>query len=63
MTDHVSRLAVLEMADGICALCGEDVDPSRFEVDHIIPLVSGGWHGYDNVQLAHPFCNRRKGGR
>jgi 5-methylcytosine-specific restriction endonuclease McrA len=56
--ERVERLVVLEAADGICAVCGEDVDPAHFELDHIIPLAEGGWHGYDNVQLAHPACNR-----
>lgn len=60
--ESVSRLAVLEANDGVCAICGRDVDPTRFHVDHILPLSAGGWHGYDNVQLAHPFCNISKGG-
>jgi len=61
--EPVARLAVLEMGDGVCALCGGDVDPRHFHVDHILPLVAGGWHAYDNVQLAHPSCNIGKGGR
>jgi 5-methylcytosine-specific restriction endonuclease McrA len=46
--------------DGIC---GGDVDPLRFEVDHIVPISQGGDHSYPNVQAAHPRCNKIKGAR
>lgn len=60
---HIDRLVVLEMDDGICGICGEDVDPFRYEVDHIIPLARGGEYSYANVQAAHPLCNQRKNRR
>lgn len=53
-------LVVLEMDDGICGICGEDVDPERFDIDHVIPLSKGGEHSYANVQVAHRSCNSRK---
>lgn len=59
--EDVSRLVVLELSDGACAICGGDLDPAAFHVDHILPLSAGGWHGYDNVQAAHPLCNVQKG--
>jgi 5-methylcytosine-specific restriction endonuclease McrA len=58
--EEVSALGVLELSDGICGICGDDVDPTKFEVDHIIPVSRGGEHSYANVQAAHPSCNRRK---
>lgn len=58
--EAVARLVVLELNDGLCGLCGRDVDPANFHIDHILPLSAGGWHGYDNVQVAHPLCNLRK---
>lgn len=58
--ERVHRLLVLEMSDGMCGICGEDVDPTNFAVDHIVSLSKGGWHGYDNVQAAHPRCNAAK---
>jgi 5-methylcytosine-specific restriction endonuclease McrA len=58
--EHVHPLVVLEMDDGVCGICGEDVDPFNFEVDHIIPLIKGGEHSYANTQLAHKSCNSRK---
>jgi 5-methylcytosine-specific restriction endonuclease McrA len=48
---------------GLCGLCGDPVDPSRFHIDHVRPLACGGTHTYGNVQLAHPACNLRKGAR
>jgi 5-methylcytosine-specific restriction endonuclease McrA len=57
----VDPLVVLERDDGLCGICGDDVDPMRFHVDHIVPLARGGEHTYANVQTAHPTCNVRKG--
>lgn len=62
------RARVLAAYD-TCALCGLPVDKNlppvhdgAPEVDEIIPVSLGGnplrW---DNVQLAHRLCNRRKG--
>lgn len=59
----VDPLVVLERGDGECGICGEDVDPSSFDVDHIVPLSRGGLHNYENTQPAHVTCNRAKGNR
>jgi 5-methylcytosine-specific restriction endonuclease McrA len=59
--EDVNPLVVLERADGVCGVCGGDVDPLRFDVDHIVPLARGGEHSYRNTQPAHPSCNYRKG--
>lgn len=32
----------------------------NFHVDHVIPLIRGGRHNYENVQTAHPYCNIAK---
>lgn len=61
--EDVAKLVVLELHDGVCGICGDDVDPGSFHLDHIIPLSAGGWHGYDNVQPSHPACNLSKGSR
>jgi 5-methylcytosine-specific restriction endonuclease McrA len=58
--EHVDPLVVLELDDGACGICGDDVDSDRFEVDHVIPIAHGGEHSYANTQTAHPACNRRK---
>lgn len=59
--EYVDSLVLLELHDGVCGICGEDVDPLAFEVDHVVPLARGGAHSYANTQPAHPVCNRRKG--
>jgi 5-methylcytosine-specific restriction endonuclease McrA len=61
--EDVNPLVVLERHDGICGICGDDVDPLRFDVDHIVPLARGGEHSYRNTQPAHPSCNYRKGAK
>lgn len=59
--DYVDPGLVFARDMGICGICGDEVSPRAFHVDHVIPLSKGGQHSYENVQLAHPICNRRKG--
>lgn len=61
--EHVEPLVLLEMDDGVCGICGADVDPFDFHMDHIVPLSRGGLHSYLNMQVAHPGCNVRKSNR
>jgi 5-methylcytosine-specific restriction endonuclease McrA len=58
--EDVHPLVVLERDDGVCGICGRDVDPAAFDIDHVVPLARGGEHSYANVQIAHPTCNKRK---
>jgi 5-methylcytosine-specific restriction endonuclease McrA len=58
--EDVHPLVVLERDDGVCGICGEDVDPQNYHVDHIVPLAKGGEHSYRNTQAAHPACNMKK---
>lgn len=45
---------------GICHLCGNPVNPRRWDIDHVIPVSRGGLDTYDNVAVSHPLCNNRK---
>lgn len=45
---------------GHCGICGDPI-MEPYHLDHIHPLAAGGTHEPDNVQLAHPACNWRKG--
>lgn len=59
---------------GICYLCGERCDWNDYivtdktivtgnrypSIDHVIPLARGGVHGWNNVRLAHRYCNSIK---
>lgn len=45
-----------------CGICKKAIThPETATIDHIIPLSVGGKNSRDNVQLAHPRCNRKKG--
>lgn len=46
---------------GKCGICGEFVMPKHASIDHIKPIIKGGTHTWDNVQLVHIKCNLRKG--
>lgn len=56
--EHVDRLVLLERDDGVCGICGDDVDPLDYH--HVVALVNGGEHSYANTRVAHPLCNARK---
>lgn len=64
----VDPIKVYERDGWTCQLCGEPVkrettikrDPHMASLDHIIPIVHGGSHTYNNVQCSHYVCNLRK---
>jgi 5-methylcytosine-specific restriction endonuclease McrA len=60
--EDVDLAVVFERDGGICGICEEPVN-ENWHLDHIIPLAAGGSHVYENVQVAHPRCNLRKGAR
>lgn len=59
----VDKKTLYMLHEGLCGLCGEPLEYSEVTIDHIIPLSRGGKHQYENCQLAHGLCNRRKGDR
>jgi 5-methylcytosine-specific restriction endonuclease McrA len=66
--ETVLRSVVWERDGGICGICGEFADPSRWDLDHIVPLTPRagepqGEHSYANTQVSHPRCNARKHNR
>jgi 5-methylcytosine-specific restriction endonuclease McrA len=60
---------VLELWDGICGLCGEEIAfDVAFVIDHYLPInPSGHWkpgpHALWNLRPAHEACNIRKSNR
>jgi hypothetical protein len=54
------RDRILE-SGGRCEWCGVSVVGSAFEVDHIISLSQGGGNVAENLVVACPSCNRKKG--
>lgn len=69
--------ALYQKHNGVCQICGGLCDWGDFyfkdnhfvvgdnypTIDHIKPLVKGGEHSWENVQLAHHHCNSVKGAR
>lgn len=46
----------------ICALCGDKFQSMKdVSIDHILPLSKGGDNSRTNLQLAHFWCNEKKG--
>lgn len=59
----IDRHGLWQSFSGVCYLCGTFVDYAEFHVEHVIPLARGGRDSIENVNIAHPECNRRKGTR
>lgn len=58
--DIVGRLMLAQK--GLCIYCETNIE-QRYHIDHIMPLVLGGAHAEDNVQLLCPTCNLSKGSK
>jgi DNA-binding CsgD family transcriptional regulator len=68
---------LIERDKSICYICGEPVDLNDYKIvkgrkkplkmypsiDHVVPLIEGGSHSWENVKLAHLRCNAKKGAR
>lgn len=62
--ERISRAALWERDKGICGICREKIESLKEgSIDHIIPISLGGKHTWNNIQLAHLDCNRRKNNR
>lgn len=57
------KLAVWEMQQHKCAVCGNEFDIALMEGDHITPWKDGGRTTIENCQMLCRECNRRKGSR
>lgn len=72
VTEPISIELLWMRDEGTCALCGRAVpipgdkkhkhnkSPEAPTVDHKMPLKQGGQHVWENVQLAHAWCNSEK---
>lgn len=57
------KLAVWEMQQHKCAVCGNEFDIALMEGDHITPWKDGGRTTIENCQMLCRECNRRKGSK
>lgn len=66
---------LIQKEKNVCYLCGGQCNVSDFYIDdrgsfivghnypsieHIVPICKGGTHSWDNVKLAHHYCNSIK---
>lgn len=61
--EAVDRNEVYLRAGGICGICNKHVPLDKMTIDHVIPLIKGGAHSMQNVQIAHLSCNSAKGSK
>lgn len=68
---------VAQRDNDVCYLCRRPVDwsdysndegvflvgPNYPSIEHVIPIAKGGKHAWDNVRLAHCYCNSLKGAK
>ncbi len=73
--DDISLDKLFIRDEGLCYLCNEKCDandtvemdgyiqvgPSYPSIDHVEPLSKGGKHAWNNIKLAHHYCNALKG--
>lgn len=57
--NKVDKTQITNWQSRICGICKKPIE-GRFHIDHKIPLVKGGLHVVQNLQLAHPTCNLQK---
>ena len=62
MTTAVDYAAIRARHGMVCGICTLPIT-GKFHYDHITPLAKGGTHTTENIQLAHPSCNIRKGAK
>ena len=70
--DDITLAKLYSRDNGICQLCGLPTDWDDYQInddgyrvtgrnypsiDHICPISRGGLHSWENVQLAHHYCN------
>jgi len=68
--DDIKFYIIAERDKGKCGICGLAVDFSKTKphplspsLDHCVPISHNGTHTYDNIQLSHLYCNRKKSDR
>lgn len=61
--ERINKATIIERDASICYLCGRTLTALEITLDHVIPLIAGGPHTYENLKVACRSCNSRKGGR
>lgn len=70
----ITAKRLYERDNGVCWICGGECDLDDFvvkngvticgnnypSVDHVVPICEGGVDSWDNVKLAHRYCNSER---
>lgn len=71
----ISLEKLIKRDNNTCYLCGDECDTNDYtkdangsfivgkkypSIEHVIPISKGGTHSWDNVKLAHHYCNTIK---
>lgn len=59
----LSKINLLARDNFTCQYCRKNLVKTEATVDHVVPRTKGGKSVWQNVVLACPPCNRKKGGR
>jgi hypothetical protein len=51
------KIDILNKTGSCCHICGQDLDESDFQIDHIVPLAIGGDSDVENCLAACNMCN------
>ena len=51
---------LVELQGFSCAMTGVELTPDDANLDHIVPIASGGEHVMSNVQVVHKAVNQMK---
>ena len=58
--EQFTRDEIYNRDGGICHLCKRKCPPTRWHLDHLIPISKGGPHTRKNVAVSCPKCNQTK---
>ncbi len=58
-TLNINTNKLLKKQAGMCVYCKVELS-SKYEIDHILPVVKGGNDDASNLQILCPQCNREK---
>lgn len=61
--DRWEMARMVKLQKGKCPLCLKKLTPGEYHIDHMFPRIKGGAGERGNLQITHPRCNLRKGGK
>lgn len=62
-TEKVERSVVYARDKGHCYICHRKVELREMHLEHVIPIIKGGEHSYNNCRCSCADCNLKKSDR